>query len=131
MKHHRLGLCAFGLAAALLASTAALAGFRTVQPVVIADSPDRGYPFANGDLGYAATTNDSVEYIGCYTYNGVGGCNAVDRTGLTRSCATADPTMIAIMRSLRGDSYLTFHWDTNGQCTNVSVENTSSTLPKT
>ena len=127
MKHHRLGLCAFGLAAALLASTAALAGFRTAQPVVITDSRQ----FANGNLGVVSFTDDSVEWIGCYTYNGVGGCNAVDKTGLTRSCATADPTMIATMRSLRGDSYLEFYWDTNGQCTNVSVENTSSTPPKT
>ena len=127
MKRYRLGLRTLGFAAAvLLASTAALAGFRTAQQVVISDTAQ----FANGDLGYIYNTDDLTQYMGCVSYNTAGNCYAKDRTGLTRSCSTSDPNLLAVIRSLNNDSWLIFYWDTSGRCTFIEVENSSMVPPK-
>ena len=126
MKRYRFALRTLGFAAALLASTAALAGFRSAQQVVIWDAGK----LANGDLGYIHNQPDLTQYMGCYSYDAVGYCYAVDRTGLSRSCVTSDPNMVAVIRSLNSDSYLLFYWDTSGRCTFVEVENSSVTAPK-
>jgi hypothetical protein len=126
MKRYRLGLCALGFASALLASTGVLAGFRSAQQVVIADAER----LANGDLGYVANTADTTQYIGCYSLGVSGSCYARDRTGLARSCSTSDSTLLAVIRSLNGDSYLTFWWDTSGRCTSIRVDNGSLQVPK-
>jgi hypothetical protein len=126
MNRYRLGLCALGFAGALLASTAALAGFRIAQQVVISDAGR----LANGVLSYVSNTPDTTQYIGCYSLSGLGICSAKDKTGLLRSCATSDPELLAVIRSLNGDSYLIFWWDTNGRCSNIEVDNASYSPPK-
>ncbi len=126
MKRYRFGLRTLGFAAALLASTAALAGFRTAQQVVIWDAGR----MANGDLGYIHNQPDLTQYMGCYSYATAGGCYATDRTGLTRSCSTSDANQLAVIRSLKTDSYLLFYWDTSGHCMFIEVDNSSATAPK-
>jgi hypothetical protein len=126
MNRYRLGLRVLGFAAALLASTAALAGFRSAQQVLIFDAGR----FANGDLGYVSNTADTTQYIGCESLGGSGYCYAKDPTGLSRSCSTSDPNLLAVIRSLNGDSYLIFWWDTSSHCTSIEVDNGSYNAPK-
>jgi hypothetical protein len=126
MNRYRLGLRVLGFAAALLASTVALAGFRSAQQVLIFDAGR----FANGDLGYVSNTTDTTQYIGCENLSGFGYCYAKDPNGLSRSCSTSDPNLLAVIRSLNGDSYLIFWWDTSGHCTSIEVDNGSYGVPK-
>jgi hypothetical protein len=41
--------------------------------------------------------------------------------GSTVSVPTSDPGMLAAIRSLNGDSYLLFYWNSSGQCTYISA----------
>jgi len=127
MQRYRLGLCALGFAGALLASTAALAGYRHTLEVGIDDVGRVAW----GDLGYVFNTSDRTQYMGCYNSGTSGTCYARDRTGLTRTCSTSNAGMLAVIRSLSGDSYLLFYWDASGNCTSVDVHNGSNTAPKT
>ena len=126
MNRYQLRLYALGFAGALLASTTALAGFRSAQQVVIFDAGR----FANGDLGYVSNTADTTQYLGCYSLSDLGICYAKDQTGLARSCSTSDPNLLAVIRSLNGDSYLIFWWDTAGHCSSIEVANGSYSAAK-
>lgn len=126
MKRYQLGLCALGFAGALLASTAALAGWRSANAVTIWDPLN----VANGDLGYVSNTANTTEYIGCQNLDRLGICYAQDRTGLSRSCMTSDSSLLAVIRSLNGDSHLHFVWDNSGRCTRIIVDTASYTVPK-
>jgi hypothetical protein len=126
MKRYQAGLWTLAFAGALLASTAALAGFRSGEQVYIYDI-DR---LAHGHLGYVHNTADNTQYIGCYSNQSVGSCYARDSAGLTRSCTTSDANHIATIRSLSSDSSLYFWWDSSGYCTNVHVNIGSSSSPK-
>ena len=112
----------------LFASTAAMAGLQTGKPVVINDSG----MVANGELGYVRNTPDRTQYIGCTSSsNNVANCFAVDINGISRTCVTTNPSFLATIRSLNGDSYLVFYWSpTTGQCTSVEAVNDSTTTPK-
>lgn len=127
MKKVRTGTMVLAFSVALVASAAALAGFKTGQSVVISDSGQ----FANGDLGYVRNTPDSTEYIGCYNWSNTQAyCFARDANGNSRSCSTTFADFVAVARSLNGDSYLYFQWDSNGQCVFVEVGTGSFTAPK-
>jgi hypothetical protein len=106
--------------------TSAWAGFHTGQQVVISDPG----MFANGDLGYVHNTADLVQYIGCSSYGTSASCMARNLVGVTRSCSTANPAMLAAIHSLNGDSHLYFGWNAAGQCTFVNVRNASYTEEK-
>jgi hypothetical protein len=135
MKPYRQGLLAPALASAVLMSSAAFAGFRSGTDVVINDASRWAY----GDLGQVHNSSDRTQLIGCYnTINFAGwdgGCYAQNTSGVWRSCYTTDPNMMAsvmaTLRSVSGNSYLTFTWDGAGRCTDLSVENDSMTSPKT
>jgi len=116
---------AVALAAAVL-STTAFAGFKSGQNVVIST----GSRFANGDAGYVYRSDDTVQYIVCRASNSTGSCYARNRDGVTRSCSTTSSTLLANIRSMNGDSYIYFKWDEDGTCTTVTVENGSTTRPK-
>jgi len=110
----------------LLASTSAMAGFKTAQSVVISDL----YQFANGMLGQVRNSSDTTQYIGCATWSGLGYCYAVNSAGVSRSCSTSDADMLATIRSLSSDSSLMFYWNSSGQCTFVEVDTSSDAPPK-
>jgi hypothetical protein len=107
-------------------STTAWAGFHTAQQVVISDPG----MFANGDLGYVHNTADLTQYIGCSSYGTSASCMARNLAGVLRSCSTANPSMLAAIHSLNGDSHLYFGWNAAGQCTFVNVRNASYTEEK-
>jgi hypothetical protein len=90
---------------------------------------------ADGPLGSARNSGDTLQLIGCYTAadagsGSVGLCHAVDANGVARQCFTYDPQLIATIRSLNGDSDLTFYWNSDGSCSGVSVSNNSVFAPK-
>lgn len=107
-------------------ATTVFAGSQLSQEVTIKDTKG----FAYGDLGYARNTADTVQYIGCSVTGVIAVCAARDSTGLTRSCSTSDPDLMALARSLNGDSYLSFSWDGSGFCTTLQVRNYSWLAPK-
>ena len=109
-------------------SSVALAGIKSTEQVIIQDTGPK--PFAAGDLGYARNTADQVQYIGCTSSPTFGICYAVNAAGLSKSCSTTDPTLMALIRSLNGDSYLFFNWNTDGTCRLINVSNNSKFAPK-
>ncbi len=125
MKRRTIGLFAGALLASGFATTA-LAGFHQGQAVVIIDASS----FANGDLGFVHNTPDSTQYIGCTSSGTSANCFARNLAGLYRSCSTANPTHLAAIHALNADSYLLFGWNASGQCTFISVQNSSLTVPK-
>jgi hypothetical protein len=47
------------------------------------------------------------------------------------SCSSTDPAILQIAQSMNGDSWISFHWDAQGNCTKMTVENSSNMRPKT
>jgi hypothetical protein len=107
-------------------SATAFAGFHTGQAVVISDPG----MFANGDLGYVHNTADLIQYIGCSSSGSNASCMARNLAGVTRSCSTANPSLLAAIHSLSGDSHLYFGWNAAGACTFINVRNASYTEEK-
>jgi hypothetical protein len=125
MKRRTTGLFA-GALLAFGVCTTAIAGFHQGQAVVINDASG----FANGDLGFVHNTPDNIQYIGCNSSGNIARCFARNLAGLSRACSTPNPTHLAAIHSLSGDSYLIFGWDAAGQCTFINVQNSSLTVPK-
>jgi hypothetical protein len=112
------------LAAAMLASTAALAGLQFAMPVFLNDYR------ADGDLGYVHNTVDRTQSVGCSSYGNAGTCYATTVDGVSKSCSTSDANMLATIRSLNPASYVYFEFDATGHCTFVEADNSSITAPK-
>ena len=111
----------------LFASTAAMAGYQTGQQVVMVDA----LHLVIGELGHVRHTPDSIQYIECQDDGGYAMCAAVDSRGVSMYCITSDPAIIATIRSIKGDSYLTLQWlPQDNRCTYLEVENSSTTDPK-
>lgn len=125
MKRRTTGLFA-GALLAFGAATTAFAGAHQMQPVVV----DAVGMFAYGDLSYSHNTPNVIEYIGCNSNGANAVCIARNAAGLTRSCTTANPAHLDVIHSLGTDSNLTFRWNAAGACTNVTVLNSSLTVPK-
>jgi hypothetical protein len=90
-----------------------------------------GTGWASGALGTARNSGDPNQVIGCQTYGTTTFlCYAHDPYGTQGSCVGSDANLLAWVRSLNGDSWLYFSWDTSGNCTFVSVENSSYLEPK-
>jgi hypothetical protein len=117
-----------------LSSTPAHAGFTAEYPTHVRIQSG-GTGFVMGSLGSARATSDSTAYIsvnvigvpGALTVRAVGR----DGVGTTRSCSSTDPAIIQLALSINGDSWISFHWDADGNCTKMTVENASNLRPKT
>jgi hypothetical protein len=100
---------------------------------------------ANGDLGWVRTRAGNIEFIGCFvstsgfssTADGTINtsqtalmCMAADEQNVQRSCTSAAPFVIDVVRALKDDSSLFFSADATGRCLIVSIDNGSATQPK-
>lgn len=95
---------------------------------------------ANGSLGSARNSESVVEYIGCSTWSalGAGGpanmvtCQARESgsNGDTAVCTSFNVTLVTPARAINGDSYISFDWDSAGNCTSLYVNNDSQYEPK-
>jgi hypothetical protein len=54
---------------------------------------------------------------------------AVDANGRQASCTTTDANRVALARNVNSSSYVRFAWNSQGQCTSVSVSNGSYEEP--
>jgi len=123
------------LALSTVASGASLAGARNVYPVQV----DQERRSASGGL-----RNDNPAVLGvirCHAGPALeartantssGGCLATafpsPSLGVVGSCFTSNSEHLATIRSLNEDSYVSFFWDTNGNCTSVTAI-TGSLIP--
>jgi hypothetical protein len=120
------------VAGALLAATSAVAGFRSSQEVMV-DVTNR---HAQGSLGGARNSADSMQFIGCYTQSVspfttiIGQCSARDASGTYVSCSSTAPGFVNMVQSLNGDSSLAFGWDASNTCTSIIIFNNSEDAPK-
>ena len=116
----------------LLASATAFAGLKSSAPVYI------GTNMAAGSLGTARNGTDALQYMECFTMTTVGAtatttslaCYARDIAGKSVACYGTNPALVAQVRALKGDSFLQFSWDANGQCTQIWVNDSSGYAPK-
>jgi hypothetical protein len=91
--------------------------------------------FASGDLGTARNSADTSQSIECYTdvqtgFPTTGVCIALDSTSHVGVCVTQAANLVDQIRSVAGDAYITFRWDTNSNCTQILVDHTSYSQPK-
>ena len=108
-------------------SLTAIAGEKDTHEVTF----DPNKPFVQGALGNARNSVDAVQYIGCQLNSSSALCVAVNSAGVTHSCSTTDPTMLANIRALNGDSWFAFKWDAvSGVCNLIMVWNDSRYAPK-
>jgi len=90
---------------------------------------------ANGSLGAVRNSANAVEYLGCKvsassTAAPVATCSAKDSAGATFYCQTSNTGMVTVALSLSGDSFVTLNRDTAGNCTLITVDNSSLYSPK-
>jgi hypothetical protein len=134
MKMKWVTMLALGAA---LATTAAVktaqAGLKILLPISI-DLTNRS---AQGALGDVRASGDGQQYIVCaVTAWSVGSpsaqCWGRDNSTPQKafSCSTTNASLISTVQGLNGDSYLTVFWDTQGNCTEISIENASWATPK-
>jgi hypothetical protein len=121
-------LALIGLGAFILLSaggSAVMAGLKATQVVSI------GGNTAVGSMGDARNSADGTQYIGCIAGYGYISCIAKNSAGLVKSCFTQDPVMVGVAGNLSGATELSFSFDANGSCTDVSTYNFSYYRPMT
>jgi len=130
IKH---GLYVAALVAAVIvpAARVASAGHQQTDYVTV-NTTSR---FAYGSLGGAYSSPDYQQYIGCQAYAFAGGqayanCVAVDATGVSSWCSTTDAKLVAIATGIDADDWVRFTWETNGQCSQISLAHYSIFTPK-
>ncbi|MDJ0911437.1 MAG: hypothetical protein QNI99_19790 [Woeseiaceae bacterium] len=107
------------LATAVLCSSAAFAGLKQPQPVVV----DLVAQTAFGDMLTAANSDNNVEFIGCgsrriddgmgFTFR-FGFCQASDADGNQITCFTENDNLLDEMRASNDFSFVTFSWEDDG-----------------
>jgi hypothetical protein len=96
---------------------------------------DKTNLIAQGAVGSARNSPDSVQYIRCYLHHiagwssPMGYCEAVDSNGIVLGCRTTDPNKIMILYSMTDYSYIYFQADANGNCTELFIDNRSMFPP--
>jgi hypothetical protein len=120
--------CAVG---ALVASTAAWAGFKSVTYVNINTTTRVAY----GSMGSARGSTDTNQSIGCFVQGFSSGtnsvfCQAYNASNATVYCTSNAPAIVTAATTLSDSSYIYFTWDVNGACTGLTVSNDSSYAPR-
>jgi hypothetical protein len=128
---HALKIGSIVAGAVVLFAGIASAGYKTSNNNVVVTKNADGSGLASGALGAARASADLNQEIGCFNYSTPAGrCNAWDATNRTVSCYTTDPSMIAVIRTVGSDSFVSFVVDKNGFCTTVTTFNDSAYQPK-
>lgn len=125
MRKHKV-LFALAFAAVLATGNPALAGYKSVWPVVVSLSAR----YAQGSLGSARNSADSSQYIGCTLHPGFIYCGAVDANRNFLSCTSSAPSFVSLVQSLGDEGALYFAADASGNCTSLLVYTYSYWEPK-
>jgi len=119
-KRNRISTIVTATAATLMLASAfaAMAGSQASLAVSISD-PNQT---AQGSLTAARYSADDVQFISCAnSANTFANCIAKNAAGVTRSCVTSDPALIAVISSIGPESYVSFRWNDEGQCASVRI----------
>src|SRR6187455_1682452 len=125
MRNVKAGLAALTVAMTAMGGTA-WAGWRYSQDVVV----DTLGMSAYGQIGRARNSTDSVQYLYCMTQAYAGSstpqllCGARSLSAV-QWCSTREPALVAAATGINGDSWVSFTWNTSGQCTSLTVTNGS------
>lgn len=122
-----LGVVAVGLVGA-----SAWAGSKSTNWAVTIDTAAKT---AHGSVGAARSSADTLQYIGCsvYAYEDgftYAGCSAKNAAGTFVNCSSSVPAIVETVRNMPSDGFVQFYWNTNGDCTYVSLGNYSYYAPK-
>lgn len=112
----------------MAAASAASAGRVTNQAVTIHDN----VRLATGNMVDARDSADNNQRIGCLVDPWTWGlCFATNAEGVSRSCMfSSNDTMINEQaRAITSTSKITFKWDGEGNCTTLSVQQSSDFRP--
>jgi hypothetical protein len=122
------------LASVGLAAVWGHAGQKSTAEVYVY-APTSGGGYAGGSLGSARAGAGANQHIGCsvdaYTGSVYLTCWARDSGGVSVSCSATSSRLIAAANSMNNDSYVSFSWDENANCTNLYISNRSVYAPKT
>ena len=118
-----------------LVSSVAVAGL--TQPAAVEVDLDNF--MASGDMRTARNAKDNDVFIGCGVRTLVGGaepfyfgfCQAEDAEGDAIVCFTQNQDLLFAMNATADNSFVTFSWDENGECTRIGFSTQSFYLPKT
>lgn len=118
------------LAIAMVFPGIAMAGLKYKQEVTI----DTHSWVAQGSMGAARNSRDSIQRIGCWTganrEAAWGFCLARDATGVERACITNNERLARTMAALSDSAHLNFGWNEFGECAIVEVHNSSVWEPR-
>ena len=122
---------ALGLGLVTLGGGPALAGYKESDAVSI-NATSR---YATGSLGGARNSANSIEYVLLMYQASAAGSESLvvymrSAAGQTAACFTTSPALLAIGRSISGDSYVSVNWDASAKCTSLEVRATSYHPPK-
>jgi hypothetical protein len=113
------------LALALLLPAVAVAGYKGSLPVRFLSSTE-----VDLFMGSVRNSADSRQFADVMVSDNTWAWFfAVDATGRQASCTTTDANRIALARNVRSTSYVRFAWNSQGQCTSVTVSNGSYEEP--
>lgn len=122
--------------ASLFVAQPAKAGTKSTFPVYIYNTSNPPYQSASGVIADARSEGDSSASIGCSITATPGGpvegyCDAFTSTQ-GAGCWTTDPSLIQVIASMKGDSYISFSTNnSNGTCSYISTTVGSWYAPKT
>ena len=122
--------------AMMMASTVAMAGLTSPQPVAVTVNADMSGS-ATGAMTSARFTANRVEYIGCgvrYYASGssvyrYGWCQAANSAGTSVFCSVDGTDLLDAIVGLANYSYITFGWDAAGNCTRIGYSTQSMYIP--
>lgn len=124
--------------ALLLSSSIAIAGFLQPAPVTVTVNDD-GSGTASGDMATARFADNDFDLIGCgiRTFDdGAGGvfefgfCQAQDSTEVNGFCSTDRSDILDTLKATADYSFVTFSWNTDGECTRVGFSTQSFYIPE-
>lgn len=121
-----------------LFSMLAIAGITQPAPVTVTLNVD-GSGSATGDMTTARHSDNDVEFIGCGVRvydDGAGGsfqwgfCQVGDSADNRGFCSTMRTDLLEIMKATSDYSYITFSWNTAGECDHIGFSTQSFYIPE-
>lgn len=119
-------------------SSLAIAGMTQPAPIAVTLNGD-GSGSAIGDMVTARYSENDIEFIGCgiRVYDdGAGGtfhygfCQASDSAENRAFCTTQRSDILDVMKATSDYSFITFAWNTAGECTQIGFSTQSFYLPE-
>lgn len=122
----------------VLGSSAAMAGLVNEFPVTVTLNAD-GSGSAAGSMTTARFSKDLVQYIGCGIRrfdDGAGGvfvfgfCQASTASEVLGFCESDNPALLSAIGDQDDFSFITFDWNSAGECTGIGNSTQSFYIPK-